>query len=212
MAHAGGLTSGALLIWLWRRRRPGVAIELPQAPKEDPWDLDFAKAKELLDHLKIDDAKTLYARLSDERPERLDALTRYFGLARLAPADEHFHRAAARVFALPAQDDATHRFVREVFDAYFRDAQPRPRISPDQLGRVGLRFARASFLDEAIRIEAMLTRLAPQHAALPALRLALTSNLLRAGRREEAGAFAARLAHAAPGSTEARLAADLLAG
>jgi membrane associated rhomboid family serine protease len=212
MAHAGGLACGGLLIWLWRRQRPHGQVELPQGPKEDPWDVEFRQARELLDRLKMDDAKALYAKLSDARPDRLDALTRYFGLARAAPSEEHFHRAAARAFSLPSQDEQSHAFVREAFAAYLKEALPRPRLTPDQIGRVGLRLARAGYVDDAIRTESMLARLAPGHDALPALRLALTSNLLRASRRDDAVACAERLAQAAPGSSEARLAAELVAG
>jgi hypothetical protein len=212
MAHAGGLTSGALLIALWRQQRPHVKVSLPEAPPADPWDVEHARARDLVDRLKIDEAKALYARLSEQRPDRLDVASRYFGLARAAPSDEHFHRAAARAFDLPGQDAQTTAFVREAFDAYVKQAQPRPRLTPAQMGRIGLRLARGGHVDDAIRIEGMLTRLAPQHTDLPALRLALTSSLLRAERRDEADAFAARLRHAAPGSSEARLATELLAG
>jgi membrane associated rhomboid family serine protease len=211
LVHAGGLVGGAALIWIWRWRRPNARVALPEAPREDPWQAEFKRAKVLLEKLQIDEARTLYAQLSEQRPEHLGVLKAYFGLAKLAPADPHFHRSAARAFALSAQDEATTQFVREVLALYLAQALPRPRLSPAQLGRVGLRLARAACFDEAMRIEAMLTRLDPQHSELNALRLALTSTLLRAARRDEAKSFAERLRQAAPHSSEARLAADLLA-
>lgn len=211
LVHAGGLVAGAALIAGWRWRRPNARVELPGVAKEDPWPAELQRAKQLLEKLKIDQARALYAQLSEQRPHHLGALKAWFGLAKLVPADEHFHRSAARALALSAQDEATTQFVREVFVLYLAQALPRPRLSPDQLGRVGLRLARAGCCDEAIRIEAMLTRLAPQQSELNALRLALTSSLLRATRRDDATTIAGRLRLAAPESSEARLAAELLA-
>lgn len=215
LVHAGGLLAGAALIWAWRVRRSQVnaaPVELPGTPvKEDPWQTEFGRAAQLLEKLRIDEARTLYAQLSNQRPQHLGALSRWFSLAKMHPADEDFHRSAARAFALTAQDEDSTAFVREVFTTYLAQAQPRPRLSPAVLGRVGLRLARAACFDEAIRIEAMLSRLAPQQEELNALRLALISNLLRVARRDEATALAGRIRQAAPESSEARLAAQLLA-
>lgn len=211
LVHAGGLVGGAALIWLWRWRRPNAKVALPEAPQEDPWQVELKRAKALLEKLQLDEARTIYAQLSEQRPDHLGVLKTWFGLAKLAPADEHFHRSAARAFALNAQDEESTQFIREVFALYLAQALPRPRLSPAQLGRVGLRLARAGCFDEAIRIEAMLTRLDPGQPELNAIRLALTSNLLRAARRDDAKAVAGRLQQAAPHSSEAKLAAELLA-
>lgn len=212
LVHAGGLVAGAALIWAWRVRRPDAPVELPGAPaKEDPWLTEFERAGQLLEKLRIDEARALYAQLAQQRPQHLGALSRWFSLAKMHPASEDFHRSAAQAFALTTQDEDSTALVREVFATYLAQAQPRPRLAPAQLGRVGLRLARASCFDEAIRIEAMLSRLAPQQEELNALRLALISNLLRVSRRDEATALAGRIRLAAPESSEARLAAQLLA-
>ncbi|HWU84694.1 MAG TPA: rhomboid family intramembrane serine protease [Rhodocyclaceae bacterium] len=213
MAHAGGLIVGTLLIWLYRRRYPEAAV--PESPAQVAPDLfpeALAQARKLVEQLKLDEARAAYARLCRQRPENLEALTAYAGLAHLAPASEDFHRSAALAFALKAASEDETRFVHETFVRYLRDAQPRPRLSENQLQRLGMLFVRSGYMADAMRIEAMLVRLAPAATGLASLRLALVDHLLKQGRRSEALQLAQALQAATPGSSEARLAGELLAG
>jgi hypothetical protein len=102
--------------------------------------------------------------------------------------------------------------VHEAFTRYLRDAQPRPRLTPEQLVKLGMRFVRNGYVMEAVKIENMLSRLGPTSAGLSSLRLGLVDTLLKLGRRDEAHTYAAALEAVMPGSSEARLASDLLAG
>lgn len=212
MAHAGGLITGTALIWFYKRNHAGAALPLSATavPVVDTFPGELARARKLVEQLKLDEARTAYAGLCLQRPGDLALLTTYAGLARLAPSSEAFHLSAALAFAFNAVAEDEIRFVHETFVRYLSDAQPRPRLNDTQLLRLGMMFVRSGYLADAIRIEAMLARLASTAVGLASLRLALVDNLIKHGRRSEAATFALALQTLVPGSSEARLATDLL--
>lgn len=210
MAHAGGLVSGALLIAWYKWRHPAATLKLPAAPVDDGFAAEKARAEELLRRMQVDAARAAYRRLVALRPNDREALTKFFNLAKLVPADADFQLAAERIFALGDSDPGTDDLVQASFATYWNTAMPRPRLSPDLLARVGQRFARMKRIDDTARLADLLQAAAPAHDALPGLWLAVVHGELRRHGRQRASAYADRLSAAFPGSSEARVAAGLL--
>jgi membrane associated rhomboid family serine protease len=210
MAHAGGLIGGALLLALNKRFSPQSLKAPLDAPADDGFAMEKAKAEALLKTMNLDAARESYARLVALRPSDRDALGRYFNLAKLAPDGEHFHEAARRVFALEGDDPPTMHLVHGVFRDYWTAAKPRPRLGAEQMARLAVRFARFGQMSDAERLTRLLLSQAPDHHGLPMVLLALVRGELGRNGRERAAEHSRTLATRFGGSAEARIAAELV--
>lgn len=210
MAHAGGLVSGALLIAWHKRRYPATSVKMPEAQQDDGFNDEKLRAEALMRNLQMEAARAAYARMRALRPGDRETLVKYFNLAKLAPAEEDFHRAAHGIFSLTETDPGTEDLIHDCFGTYWNSAKPRPQLSPDLLVRLGQRFARTGRMDDASRLAGLLQRVAPEHGALPALLLALVHGELKRDGRTRAGEYAEMLNRRFAGSSEAVMAAGLL--
>jgi tetratricopeptide (TPR) repeat protein len=206
MAHAGGLVTGALLTAWHKHRHPGTEVPSSAAPP-DPGTEELARAGALLKELKIDEARELLARLAAARPRDPHVVSQYFNLARLAPASEDFHRAAALVFALKDSDAPTSALVYEGFGTYMKTAKPAARLALEDLARLAQRFGREGRGADAARLARMLLGRAPEHPALPGVLLSTANALRLQGKVEHADELVRELRERFPQSAEARLAA-----
>jgi membrane associated rhomboid family serine protease len=211
MAHAGGLIGGALLLAVNKRLSPQSLKVPPEAPAHDGFATEKARAEAALKAMNLDAAREAYARLVALRPSDRDVLGKYFNLAKLAPAGEHFHDAARRVFALDGDDPQTMHLVHGAFRDYWTAAKPRPRLGVEQMARLAVRFARFGQLADAERLARLLLSQAPDHHGLPMVLLALVRGELERNGRERAAEHSQTLAARFAGSAEARIAADLVA-
>lgn len=210
MAHAGGLIGGALLLGLHKWRHPSSVLPACEEPAANGHPEEKAQAEALVKALKLAEARDAYARLVEQRPGDRESLRRYFNLAKLAPGEAHFHRAAQFIFALDGSDAATETLVHEAYVGYWETAKPRPQLGAEQMARLAIRFARAGLLADAERLGALLLRQDPTHHALPSVFLGLIHAELTRGRREQAAAHGETLLARFGGSQEARIAGDLL--
>ncbi len=210
MAHAGGLIGGAVLLAWHRRRHPETTVAVPDEPPPDTYGTDKAKAEALVKAMRLPEAREAYGRLVEQRPADRDVLSRYFNLAKLVPADERFHAAAQRVFALESDDQATAALVHDAFIAYWNTAKPRPLLTADQMARLAMRFARGGHLADAERLALLLLRQEPAHQAVPSVLLGRLREEMKRGGKERAAAHGRTLAERFAGSAEARIAVDLL--
>jgi membrane associated rhomboid family serine protease len=206
MAHAGGLVTGALLTAWYKYRHPDTQVPSSEAPP-DPDVEEFARAEALVKQLKFDEARAVFARLAAARPGDMHLATRYFNLARLAPASEDFHRAAALVFAVKDSDAPTSALVHESFATYVKTAKPAPRLATEDIARIALRFGREGHAVDAASLARMLLGRAPEHPALPGVLLAAANALRRKGEAARADELARELRERFPQSAEARMAA-----
>jgi membrane associated rhomboid family serine protease len=206
MAHAGGLVTGALLIAWHRYRYPNTEVA-SSTPPPDPGAAELARAEGLLKHLKIDEAREILARLAAARPRDQHVVSQYFNLARLAPASEDFHRAAALVFALKESDPSISTLVHESFGVYMKTAKPAARLAIEDLARLALRFGREGRGADAARLARMLIGRSPGHPELPGVLLATANALRRQGAVEQADELVRELRERFPQSAEARMAA-----
>lgn len=210
MAHAGGLIGGALLLALHKRFHPEPLALPPDEPVSDGYAEEKLKAESLLKAMRLDEARAAYGRLVALRPADRDALTKYFNLAKLAPSDEQFHRAARNLFALEGDDPATVDLLHAAFQTYWTTAKPRPRLSTDQMARLAIRFARGGRLVDAERLTKLLLNQAPNHPALPSALLGLVRAELGRNGRERAMEHGRTLAARFGDSAEARIATELI--
>lgn len=210
MAHAGGLIAGAALTGWFKYRNPEkTVVPAPAAPPEDPIPALLARAQTALKAMKLDDARRLYGQLVKLQPQNRQFVLAYFNLTRQTPADPCFHRAAAYLFALTGDDPELSDLLYANYKAYVQTARP-PRLEPDQLSKLALRFARENRTQEAERIYRLIRARNAQHEGLPSLLLALVRATLLGGRPEKALEYQQCLAAEHGASSEARIAVDLL--
>ncbi|MBI3371973.1 MAG: rhomboid family intramembrane serine protease [Betaproteobacteria bacterium] len=206
MAHAGGLVTGAMLTAWHKHKHPETQVPASEPPS-DPGMEELARAEALVKQLKIDEARDAFARLAATRPRDSRVVSQYFNLARLAPASEDFHRAAALMFALNDTDAPTSALIHEGFSTYVKTAKPAARLTSEDLARLALRFGREGHSADAARLARMLLGRTPGHAALPGVLLAAANALRRQGSVERAEDLSRELRERFPHSAEARLAA-----
>ncbi len=107
MAHLGGLLTGATLMALHLRRKPRAALAGCHSAPDDGFDAHVANARRLGQALDMEGALRAWRAAAQLRPADTEVLRAWFAAARYAPASEDFHRAARRIFRLPARDAAT---------------------------------------------------------------------------------------------------------
>lgn len=207
MAHAGGLATGALLIAWHKRRHPETRVVVNEAPP-DPGIEELARAEGLLKQLRTDEARAAFAQLTKLRPGDRRVLSQYFNVAKLKPASEDFHRAAALIFALNETDGATAALVHESFSAYMQAAKPSAQLSPADVARLALRFGREGHAADAGRLARVLLGRVPDHADLPRVLLGAVFALRQKGEAASADELSRELRERFPRSNEARMAAE----
>jgi len=211
MAHLGGFVTGAALIGAQRLfGKARVAAPEQDAPV-DPLPGELARTDALLGALRVDEALQGLRRLGEKYPQELRVVSRYYKVARNAPASEDYHRAAALIFALPDEHPGSTALVHETFVEYLRQAKPTVRFSVHQLIALIRRLARSGHADDAERLTRVLARRAPQEPQLPALLLLVAESFRRADNKAMRDATLSRLQQEFPDSEAARNAA-LVAG
>jgi membrane associated rhomboid family serine protease len=209
MAHVGGFITGALLAWAYKRWHPDLAVPETRAAI-DPFEVDRAHAEALLRALRLDEARSAFAGLAAKARQDTVILSQYFNLARLVPASEDFHRAAAMIFALKGGDAVADQLVHEAFTTYLANAKPAVRLSSAQIARLCVRFARSGEPRDSARMARLLASRDPDHDELARALLAAAESLHRHGDHESASSLARELRERRPDSSEARMAAALI--
>ncbi|HBY36620.1 MAG TPA: rhomboid family intramembrane serine protease, partial [Delftia acidovorans] len=143
MAHLGGLLTGATLMALHLRRKPRAALAGCHSAPDDGFDAHVANARRLGQALDMEGALRAWRAAAQLRPADTEVLRAWFAAARYAPASEDFHRAARRIFRLPARDAATLAWQHASYRIYLDLARPGARIAPEDMARLVRRFTRA---------------------------------------------------------------------
>ena len=207
MAHAGGLISGAVLMWLQKRVKPETQAP-PSIMPEDTGREEFARAEALLKQMRVDEARAVYAALAGKRPTDPSVLAPWFNLAKHKPDSVDFHRAASLIASLSGNDESTAALVLQSYQTYMQSAKPLPKYTPGEMSRLAMRFATGGQGAEAARLARLLMDRAPAHTDLPRVLLAAAHALKRKGEPDKAASLYAELKKRFPQSEEARMAGD----
>ncbi|MBT9513905.1 MAG: rhomboid family intramembrane serine protease [Acidovorax sp.] len=189
MAHLGGLLTGAVLM--------AVALQVRQVRLPEPevdegaglFDGHVARARRLSETMQFDQAVVEWRAAARLRPDDADTLRAWFGVARLLPASEDFHRAAHRIFRLNANDGVTLELQHSSYKTYLDLAKPGARLKPEDMARLVRRFARARYFHDAQKLCLALLKTAPQHPGLGDTVSILANGLLQSGQREDAAGW-----------------------
>lgn len=169
-AHIGGLLTGSLLAWFFRKR--AAAQLLPEgsdeATKEDGQASVHASAQRYLAEARramrnnaFDQARRAYAKVATQADGNLADWRECFNVLKLSPGSEEFHLAARAFLRLRADDQETQDFVLEVFRGYVALAKPRPDLDNELLVRLSECFRRHGCAAELERIARLLHAVSP---------------------------------------------------
>jgi membrane associated rhomboid family serine protease len=205
MAHLGGLLTGAALMALYLRRKPRAALEGRHPAPDDGFDAHVANARRLGQALDMEGALRAWRAAAQLRPTDTEVLRAWFAAARYAPASEDFHRAARRIFRLPARDAATLGWQHASYRIYLDLARPGARMAPEDMARLVRRFTRAREFDDAEKLCHALLQAAPGQPGLGDTLGMLANGLLQQGLAQRAGAWLPQLQRWAPDEAVTRL-------
>ena len=208
MAHLGGLLTGATLMALHLRRKPRAALAGCHSAPDDGFDAHVANARRLGQALDMEGALRAWRAAAQLRPADTEVLRAWFAAARYAPASEDFHRAARRIFRLPARDAATLAWQHDSYRIYLDLARPGARIAPEDMARLVRRFTRARAFDDADKLCRALLQAAPGQPGLGETLCLLVNGLLQQGLAQRARAWLPQLQRWAPDEAVTRLLLD----
>lgn len=208
MAHLGGLLTGAALMALHLRRKPQTAAGGQGTASDDGFDAHVANARRLGQALDMEGALRAWRAAAQLRPADTEVLRAWFAAARYAPASEDFHRAARRIFRLPARDAATLAWQHASYRIYLDLARPGARIAPEDMARLVRRFTRARAFDDAEKLCHALLQTAPGQPGLGETLCLLVNGLLQQGLAQRARAWLPQLQRWAPDEAVTRMLLD----
>ncbi|KFJ11909.1 rhomboid family protein [Delftia acidovorans] len=208
MAHLGGLLTGAALMALHLRRKPRAALAGHHSAPDDGFDAHVANARRLGQALDMEGALRAWRAAAQLRPADAEVLRAWFAAARYVPASEDFHRAARRIFRLPARDAATLAWQHDSYRIYLDLARPGARIAPEDMARLVRRFTRARAFDDAEKLCHALLQAAPGQPGLGETLCLLVNGLLQQGLAQRARAWLPQLQRWAPDEAVTRLLLD----
>jgi len=211
LAHAGGLTTGALLA-LALQRLPGMVDtgyldENDRATAErQTRDLSAAHMAKL-DYQK---AVPLLRELLKDKPADPALLRQLFACVRFRPDSEDYHQTAHQVFRLPVGDAETERLVREVYGDYVGRARPKARWSAAAVTTLAARFTSTGALEEAERLVQVMLRNPAAFPDVAAAVVRLANGLLRRQQAQRARSYFHLILERFPATPEAQVARQAL--
>jgi membrane associated rhomboid family serine protease len=211
MAHFGGLLSGAVMGALYRWQRPAQIESHHQEAESKAMDgKAFQRGMDYLGEMEFQKALDVFKTLEEHHPNDANLTRLVFRAAKANPSSEDYHRAALKLLASTEMDAATSNSTHAVFQEYLGCAKPSPRLGQDLIAKLAKRFAGSSYCDDAEKLASLLQRMAPQHAALPGVMLALARGHYREQRKDKFEATLQALISKYPQSIEAETAAGML--
>lgn len=212
VAHIGGLISGALIGAGYRKWMPSrIEASHAEVDRHESFEQEFARGQALLGELKIEQARMIFEKLSQENPDKHELLKQLYQTSKFHPDHPAYHAAAARLMQRAGDDPASVAEAHEIYLEYAKLAKPGPRFTPDLLLKLAARFAATDYLQDAEKLAHYLLKKQPANNALPGVVLAVAKAYYRAGKTEKYHDYLKLIARLFPGTKEARVAADLLA-
>jgi len=153
LAHAGGLISGALIAYLAKKFHRGIDNEyMDENNEKEIFDKLYAEALSLIAALKVDKAKTLLIQLNQDYPENIEVFKQLFNLAKFTPDSNEFHNYANKILSSSEDNPQTNKIILEVYNEYISKAKPGPKLKIDLMVKLGYRFLKSNYLDDAEKI------------------------------------------------------------
>ncbi|MFZ2163036.1 MAG: rhomboid family intramembrane serine protease [Sideroxyarcus sp.] len=211
MAHFGGLLSGAIMGALYRWQRSAqIQSHHQEAENKEMDGKAFQRGMDFLGEMEFQKALEVFKALEEHHPNDTNLTRLVFRAAKANPSSEDFHRAALKLLMSTEMDAAASNSTHAVFQEYLGSAKPSPRLGQDLIAKLAKRFAGSNHCDDAEKLAGLLQRMAPQHAALPGVMLALARGHYREQRKDKFEATAQALISKYPQSIEAETAAGML--
>ncbi|WP_347989799.1 rhomboid family intramembrane serine protease [Methylomonas sp. AM2-LC] len=205
MAHAGGLVTGALLVYMARLLgKLKVDTEFEQEAAQGGYKQELELADALMHKLEIDKARQAYFILLEKYPGHPELLAKLFNLCKNQPLSTHFQRLSSKVFALSSKDDTSVALQAQMYKIHMQIASS-PKIKQTQALDLIARFIHFHHLSQAEHLLEKLLQNASDDLKLPGLLAALIKRQRLAGKAEHAEKNRQRLQLLFPDSQEARV-------
>jgi len=170
LAHAGGLISGALIAYLAKKFHRDIDNEyMDENNEKEIFDKLYAEALSLIAALNVDKAKTLLVQLNQDYPENLEVLKQLFNLAKFTPDSNEFHNYANKILSSSEDNPQINKIILEVYNEYISKAKPGPKLKIDLMVKLGCRFLKSNYLDDAEKIILLLINNKVKHKDISAV-------------------------------------------
>jgi hypothetical protein len=159
VAHIGGIISGAVLGFAFRRLFPLVDDDYIDAPDKDAnYNVRLATALNHIGALRYELAKPLLLALSKDRPEDINVLLHLFHSYKSNPIDPVFHSSAKSLLTRKTQDTSLLQRIEKALQDYLRIVRV-PQIEAADLRSFAQRLLQVGMMDAAARVNSLVAQL-----------------------------------------------------
>jgi len=211
LAHIGGLISGAAIAFVLSKFFPKTINHdyLNENDNKAEFEASLDKADAFIRELNHEKAVPILQTLYAESPDNREVLYQYYKASKMQPNSADYHQAALTILALPDNDAAANKLIKDVFNHYI--SIEKPRFTATLIGDLALRFAKQSEFTEAEKLIFLMKKQALSfQKQFPNCLLILIRNLLRDGQRSKAMQYNQYLAQNYPTAIQTQRAMDLL--
>lgn len=153
LAHLGGYITGALIAYVTKLSKVKIDKEyMDENVNREKFETAYAEGQQLLAAMKFDKAKIVFKKLYEQYPDNNVVLKHLFDIEKTTPDSNQYHRYAGLLLGLSMKDIQTIKLQNEVFRDYISRAKPGPRINPDVLLGLAMKFAANNYMEEAEKI------------------------------------------------------------
>ena len=153
LAHLGGYITGAIVAFITKQSKVNINEEfMDENLHRENYESAYQEGQLLLAAMKFDKARMVFRKVYEQYPDNNEILKHLFDIEKSAPESDQYHRYACALLALPKKDVQTVKMQNEVFRDYASRAKPGPRLNPDILLALAMKFAANNYMDEAEKI------------------------------------------------------------
>lgn len=207
LAHIGGLLTGAVLGFIYKRQTNAVDEDyLDSKERELQRDTELDKAECFIKALEHDKAVPILQKLLAETPQDHMLLAKLCHAAKFQGASEIYHETALKILGLADKSAAADHLVINTFRDYVQKAKPKPRLNNHLISSLADRFLRSGELVEAERLIGIMAKNTTAFPAAPGYLLRLGQLLVKRQETTRGHQYLKLLAVNFPESNEALIA------